>query len=107
MIDIKIIEKGDSRTLKLRGHAGYNPGNDVVCSAASILICTLNGYIETHPDNIEESDVYDIEDGHVDISLSGNNEFLAVFDAVKLGLRLLEQNFPNNVKLEEKTLNAT
>jgi hypothetical protein len=29
------------RSVRVAGHAGHNPGNDIVCAAASVLACTL------------------------------------------------------------------
>ncbi|HCI73376.1 MAG TPA: ribosomal-processing cysteine protease Prp [Lachnospiraceae bacterium] len=37
MITLRIREDG----FQMVGHAGYNPGNDIVCSAVSALTCTL------------------------------------------------------------------
>lgn len=40
MTNIKITSKSNVYVLVVEGHAGYNPGNDIVCSAISALVYT-------------------------------------------------------------------
>lgn len=40
MIEIR-VRQDDGFSIDIKGHAGYKPGNDIVCSAASILTQTL------------------------------------------------------------------
>lgn len=40
MTNIKIRSKDNVYVLVVEGHAGYNPGNDIVCSAISALVYT-------------------------------------------------------------------
>ena len=42
MISVKITEEGNTLSLRLKGHAGYDVvGKDIVCASASILVYTV------------------------------------------------------------------
>ena len=48
MITIRIRKNG----FQMNGHAGYNPGNDIVCSAISALTCTLLESLRSLTDSV-------------------------------------------------------
>ena len=92
------------------GHAeSGEPGHDLVCAAASMLVHTLAAYLKKRD---EDTDVYsEVEDGKVlpGMALIGctpdEEEAEAVrevFDAVCNGFALLAQYFPKNVEYFER-----
>ena len=46
MVEIKYVKSTHKYIFELKGHAEYNPGNDIVCSAVSALAYTLLGSLE-------------------------------------------------------------
>ena len=48
MIEIYSHRRGGKCRLYVQGHAGYCPGNDIVCAGVSALIGALTQYASTH-----------------------------------------------------------
>lgn len=83
-----------------RGHAGFNPGNDIVCSAASALMQTLYAGLEMQ---CYAQCFLSTGDGMYDIDCAiGENksEVKALFDSIVFGLHLIAEQYPENVKIE-------
>lgn len=102
MTRIKVsLEKDGSFELHAKGHAGYaRAGEDIVCSAVSILIFTML-------ESIDEKDlsfppVVIMESGRTLVRVRPKNEnrgkICGVFDVICKGFELLQKNFPKNVK---------
>lgn len=101
MTEIKWYERRNVCGLIADGHAGHNPGNDIVCSAVSALLQTLYAGLEIKCD--AKVDRHQ-EDGHFEIQAEfydGNRrEVRAVFGSVIVGLELIAKGYPENVKIE-------
>lgn len=93
MTHIKTNYEGTNMRITMTGHAGYNPGNDIVCAAESILMRTLLEGLE------EASTKYDEKEAYVEIVAPVNPVNILVWDTIKKGYRLLEKKYPQNVKL--------
>lgn len=89
-------EINETINITISGHAGYAPaGKDIVCSAVSILSMTLlQKLIEL---GIEPE--HEIKSGLVKISFRETGETLAIWDTIMCGFRILEENFPKNIKI--------
>ena len=87
--------------ITIKGHSGYAPtGQDIVCSAVSVLVQTLIQSVEElTADEIE----YDMQPGTVDIKfwcLSDQSKVL--IDAFFIGIEGIAEAYPDNVKLTER-----
>ena len=87
--------------ISIRGHANYAPiGQDIVCSAVSVLVQTLIQSVEElTADKIE----YDMRPGTVDIkfwSLSDHSRVL--ISSFFIGIQRTAEAFPENVTLTER-----
>lgn len=111
MIRVKIFRNKDSiRGFEVKGHAEYAAyGQDIVCAAISVLsITTLNSLIEICGIDKERLDYrIDEETGFVDLHLPRNlseeifNNSQIVLRAFELGVKSIEESYPNNVTLME------
>lgn len=93
MTHIKTHYEGTNMRITMIGHAGYNPGNDIVCAAESILMRTLLESLE------EVSTKYDEKEAYVEIVAPVNPVNILIWDTIKKGYQLLEKKYPQNVKL--------
>ena len=92
--------------LTVEGHAGSAPkGEDLVCSAASILVHTLRANVE----NMEKAGIIakpetEIRDGYAKIkcrAVRGNeNTVAAVYQAVCVGFEILADKFPDYISFK-------
>lgn len=101
MTEIKWYERKNVCGLIAKGHAGFNPGNDIVCSAVSCLLQTLYAGLEIKCDakvsQRQEDGYYEIQAEYYD----GNKRMVeAVFGSVVIGLELIAGGYPANVKVE-------
>lgn len=96
----------DRYLLIIEGHASYKEkGNDIVCSAVSILVYTLLNMLKD-----EESDKRlklkreIVRDGYFCVEVEpfdfSKNRTKGIIDTTIMGLALLNQDYPENVKLE-------
>lgn len=89
------------------GHAGYGPkGADIVCSSLSILCATLAYSAELAQEAGELLDLQtSIEDGKAKIIAAPAPEYekdiIREFGTVLNGYRLLADNYPDYVRLDE------
>lgn len=94
MTNITIKEEKDKVIIDLIGHAGYNPGNDVVCAAISILTYTLLNELA----NSKVPFKHKVSPGKVHIE----TKRIPAIRTVITGWRLLEEAYPEHVKLAWK-----
>ena len=101
MINISIKSGGDAIEIRAEGHANAAPkGEDVVCAAATILIRTL---AETLTAAVPDMAKADIADGKASISVKGYDPVAAVaIETVCIGFGLLQENYPDHIKISEK-----
>lgn len=97
MITVNIRESGSFRELQATGHAMYAPeGQDIVCSAFSILIYTLSDFVlkdksvSVYTNKIKQGEVY------IGFSSEKASIFTA-FDTVVGGIKLLAESYPENI----------
>lgn len=91
--------------MQIRGHAGYCPGNDILCAAVSALIHTFCAYIE----DMKEMDGYhiDIGPGKADIRwwydrvTDQSQKILGAYEGMIQGYRLLARTYPEYLYIAE------
>ena len=84
--------------LVVSGHAGYNPGNDIVCAAVSALVQTFEASAkEFTTDEISSS----LKDGDAVITWprAPTEELKLLIDVTCLGLIRLAGSYPENIKV--------
>jgi uncharacterized protein YsxB (DUF464 family) len=89
---------------RIEGHAGFNPGNDIVCAAVSALGFALIGSLR----NISGISFrkFQAENG-IDLAINpfidkGNQRIAdTVFMTVYIGLKQIEKAYPEHVQVKE------
>lgn len=98
MISIMLTKTTNNKyVLKMEGHADYNPGNDVVCASASMLVYTLAARLVNLGEDVQEKDV---EDGYALILFNINDDTTHALKTVLCGFQLLQDKFPDHVKMK-------
>lgn len=87
--------------LDVFGHANYKKGDDIVCSAVSILCYTLDKSLKKYADYADiQSKSFN---GHyiiyADVLPERHNEIKNAFDTIMCGFELLADNYPENVNI--------
>ncbi len=104
MIKIEIIKnKGFVKRFTVEGHSGYDiHGNDIVCSAVSVLTQTvLIGLQEVADIEI----IYMIKDGHLECEIPIVNEkekvikANAILETMVLGLSNIKKNYSSFIQM--------
>lgn len=85
---------GGVMSVRIEGHAGYATNGDPVCAACSILQHTL---IRSLDDS--ELILYDDEIPASEVRFNATPKKMSVFDTILTGFRLLEECYPDNVKM--------
>lgn len=105
MTNIKIDKLNNRLIVEITGHAGYNPGNDIVCSAISMLTSTLSQCIidEEMYGNVTV-DYMSLQDGNVNMDFnyidSAEDKINTIIDTLYTGYELLAEQYPDYVTLE-------
>ena len=84
--------------LSVSGHAGYNPGNDIVCAAVSALVQTFEASArEFTTDEIRSS----LQDGNAVIAWprAPTEKLKLLIDSTCLGLIRMAGSYPENIKV--------
>ena len=84
--------------LSVQGHAGYNPGNDIVCAAVSALVQNFEASArEFTTDKITSS----MEDGNAVVAWprAPTKELSLLIDSACLGLLRIAGSYPEYVKV--------
>lgn len=100
MVDVHFAFSHQRYRMTLRGHAGYNPGNDVVCAGVSAIVFSLLGYLANAGDHITVTDAIRYEPGHVDVDVTGDETLEPAFLMALIGIQEIEQAHPANVHVE-------
>lgn len=99
MTEIRWYWEEDDFGITAEGHAEYNPGNDIVCSAVSALLQTLWAGLElycfTPVWHKQESGRFTV------MGKAGRykERTTSLFNSILYGLELIEKEYPNNVKI--------
>lgn len=105
MTTAQFIQDGNRFFVSITGHADYGPpGADIVCSACSVLACTLVNIMA----NMDEDEIFsefdsNIEGGDVRMKFTvKNDDDLSVVEdviyTISTGFMLLEHQYPDNVR---------
>lgn len=104
MIEIRAYKGEKSIRLTMNGHACFNPGNDIVCAAASILSQTFL-YALCEMGERGELTMFHAEDereGELSVfarAESKTEKLMILYDAFLPGFYALSENYPQNVNL--------
>ena len=87
--------------INIEGHANYNDGIDIVCSAVSTLSFTLMCAIENKDVDLKNC-TYNSGDVHIYIKPTKENqsEIDTIVETIMLGFAMLEEKYPDNVTLQ-------
>lgn len=102
MIIVKFTKTHKCLSISVDGHAcSAEAGKDLICAGASTLIYTLAQYVK---DSDCTSSVIELSPGNSTVkAITDYKNRVNLEDAYELvmtGFRLLEHNFPDNVRLE-------
>mgnify|MGYP000000588076 FL=1 len=104
MTEIRWAETADICYIRAEGHAGYNPGNDIVCAAISALMQTLYAAMdsvchaaaeERHSDGMMAVIAYK--------ERNNRKEAETLFHGILCGLELIAEEYADCVKMERLT----
>ena len=102
MTNIYLRESNGQKEIICKGHSGYAvAGQDIVCSAVSILTYSFNRLaIEMDKRNKLQLNILKISDGEVHTLVSDPANLIATsFFMLRMGLESLQENYPENVKI--------
>lgn len=93
--------------MTVEGHAGYaEKGQDIVCAGASMLTGALGGVLEEARARGRTTFDWKERDGRLTIradpEMGSLNEVKAYFRMCVKGMRMLQEQYPGNVKIEEE-----
>lgn len=97
MTDVRFAFSPERYRMSLRGHAGYNPGNDIVCAGVSSIVFSLLGWLANASEHITATREMRYEPGRVDVDVSGDKTLQTAFDMALIGISQIEQSYPANV----------
>lgn len=101
MTRIEWMELQDICYIRAEGHAGYEPGRDIVCAAVSALLQTLYAGLDSicHAETVKRE-----KDGMMVIEAYAGKynrkETHALFQGILCGLQLIAREYPENVQVE-------
>ncbi|MDD3692586.1 MAG: ribosomal-processing cysteine protease Prp [Oscillospiraceae bacterium] len=104
MVTVKFNKKGNRHKITIEGHAGYNPGLDIVCSAVSMLSFTL---LQALKDEHENGNLRYLnmrhDSGNVHVVADTKKLFCerlqTIINTIFLGFELLAAKYPEHVEL--------
>lgn len=98
VIQTSVVRRGIYReyALTMDGHAGFNPGNDVICAALSCLFFSLCNYL----DSIASPEVEIVQDGgYGSVRCRGGLRVRLAFEFCVFAFRMLSSSYPENVRV--------
>jgi len=92
--------------MEVDGHAGGGEkGKDIICAGVSALVGALVGALQDAEKRGRCDMDYESKDGHAvvwaDPSMGCSNEVRAYFRMCIKGMRMIAEEYPGNVKMEE------
>lgn len=93
MIDVEYTQ-GDTCRICAKGHAGYNPGNDIVCAGVSAILYSLAGYMLDRC--LGKADM-SLQPG--DACIQGPLEAKETFRMALIGLKLISRKYPDYIRI--------
>lgn len=101
MIEINVSVDPKFVTLEVNGHAGYNPGNDIVCAAISALAMTFVGATKAVDALVDYKD----NSGEFIACAESKPETKIILNTVVIGMLQIEKTYPENVKINLENCN--
>ena len=87
--------------VRAKGHARYNPGNDIVCAAVSTVCYMLLNFLLSEDPRVLERYQDDPGDFRLDINpVVATVDLDTVISMFRVGIKQLADNYPDNVSLE-------
>lgn len=102
-----VYHRGENK-ITVEGHAySGEPGHDLICASASMLVYTLAASVESMERHGHISGaVIDLKEGNGTVGCEAYEQFKAaitlIFDSICAGYELLAANYPENVSYEIK-----
>lgn len=93
----------NTHIIECSGHTDYSCGDDILCSAVSILVATLKAYLEKGESNGEVSNLKCIlQSGQSYITFDCNEDspVLCGVDALVMGFEILSDAYPDYISFE-------
>lgn len=91
--------------VSVKGHADYNPGNDIVCAGISTLSYTLLNYLrQAEKEHLVRDYSYTEEPGDIHMEFTVHwmfgREIGTAIDVFRTGMEMLESQYPDNIRVE-------
>ncbi|MCS6903306.1 MAG: ribosomal-processing cysteine protease Prp [Candidatus Bipolaricaulota bacterium] len=109
MTSVEILRDSDRKifAFRSRGHTGYaEEGKDIVCAGVSTLLQTavlgLEEYLKLDPKVEQEKGFLQC---HLERDIFLNREIDAVLETMVLGLKALEREYPEHLRVTEEVVN--
>lgn len=100
MITAKYTVEGDTHTLVVLGHAGYDEyGKDIVCAGVSSIVQALIGWADNSDCQVNCISMDDTSN-EVIVSCSGEEDVGAAFFMAYIGLEQIAQSYPDHVQID-------
>ena len=102
MIKVNITVSDDMYDISAEGHALFNPGNDIVCSAVSALFYAFAGFLY----NDSKVRRFGIHLDSGDAKIKAKGDIKQAFDVFIIGLLQIEKAYPSfiHIDLNENSL---
>lgn len=99
------IKGGEIVEISVKGHADYNPGNDIVCAGISTLSYTLLNYLrQAEKEHWISEYSYTEEPGDIRMEFKAHwlfgREISTAIDVFRTGMEMLESQYPDNIRVE-------
>lgn len=96
MTTVTYFEQNDEISVEISGHASHGKkGEDIVCSAISMLGQTLLAYLNVDHDKYD----YSMREGYIWAYAKGINVRVA-FNVIMTGYYLLARDYPDHVRID-------
>lgn len=95
-------------SLEMKGHADYNPGNDIVCSAISALAYTLVGALDNMKNCKRYTNLNDFDLVHKEnegdficrvSKIAVGHKIKTIFQTIYIGLKQIELQYPEHINI--------
>lgn len=85
--------------LDMTGHAGFNPGQDIVCAGASAIVTGLSAWIQNAGKYVKSTTVVQLEPGEAHFDVCGGEAVRQAFLQAVMGLGCIEMTYPENISV--------
>ena len=104
MTQAAITKTSNDVEIAITGHAGYNPGNDVVCAGISTLSYTLINYLNYLAEAAKIKELHvEADEGNHRIRFEKYTAYDPIVDSAIemfiMGLKMVSEHYPNNLQV--------